>query len=166
MRESKVTVKIPRPLYRKIQEVVEGSGFNSPTDFVVYVLRDLMGEHEQATAAAGGEEQPWTQEELDEVGERVFSQRLVTDIYPESRALVEAHQRRGHTVAIVSSATHFQIDALARELGIEEASLSGAIRAVPVSSETSIPPGVMRPPSGATPRPTPTATWSCRRGAA
>lgn len=44
MRESKVTVKIPRPLYRKIQLVVEDSGFNSPTDFIVYVLRDLMGE--------------------------------------------------------------------------------------------------------------------------
>ena len=48
MRESKVTVKIPRPLYRKIQQVVEDSGFNSPTDFIVYVLRDLMGEAEAA----------------------------------------------------------------------------------------------------------------------
>ena len=47
MRESKVTVKIPRPLYRKIQQVVDGSGFNSPTDFIVYVLRDLMGEAEE-----------------------------------------------------------------------------------------------------------------------
>ena len=47
MRESKVTVKIPRPLYRKVQQVVEGSGFNSPTDFIVFVLRDLMGESEE-----------------------------------------------------------------------------------------------------------------------
>jgi putative phosphoserine phosphatase/1-acylglycerol-3-phosphate O-acyltransferase len=60
-----------------------------------------------------------TEHELLEQGERVFAKHLVTDIYPESRALVEAHQRRGHTVAIVSSATHFQIDALAKELGIE-----------------------------------------------
>ncbi|MGI9590390.1 MAG: HAD family hydrolase, partial [Myxococcota bacterium] len=60
-----------------------------------------------------------TEEELLERGERVFAQHLVTDIFPESRALVEAHQRQGHTVAIVSSATHFQIDALARELGID-----------------------------------------------
>ena len=60
-----------------------------------------------------------TEQELLEQGERVFSKHLVTDIYPESRALVEAHQQQGHTVAIVSSATHFQIDALARELGIE-----------------------------------------------
>ncbi|MEO0650811.1 MAG: ribbon-helix-helix domain-containing protein [Planctomycetota bacterium] len=61
MRETKVTVKIPRPLYRKIQAVVEGSGFNSPTDFIVYVLRDLMGEHEEADTSE------FTQEELDEV---------------------------------------------------------------------------------------------------
>ena len=52
MRESKVTVKIPRPLYRKIQQVVEESGFNSPTDFIVFVLRDLMGEADAAQAAA------------------------------------------------------------------------------------------------------------------
>lgn len=50
LRETKVTVKIPRPLYRKIQAVVEGSGFSSPTDFIVYVLRDLMGEASGADA--------------------------------------------------------------------------------------------------------------------
>jgi Arc/MetJ-type ribon-helix-helix transcriptional regulator len=44
LRESKVTVKIPRPLYRKIQHVIDGSGFSSPTDFIVFVLRDLVGE--------------------------------------------------------------------------------------------------------------------------
>lgn len=60
MRESKVTVKIPRPLYRKVQQVVDGSGFNSPTDFIVYVLRDLMGEAEEHA----GE---FTQDELDDV---------------------------------------------------------------------------------------------------
>jgi len=50
LREPKVTVKIPRPLYRKIQAVVDGSGFSSPTDFIVYVLRDLMGEASSADA--------------------------------------------------------------------------------------------------------------------
>jgi Arc/MetJ-type ribon-helix-helix transcriptional regulator len=47
MRESRVTVKIPRPLYRKIQLVIESSGFSSPTDFIVFVLRDLLGEAEE-----------------------------------------------------------------------------------------------------------------------
>lgn len=65
VRETKVTVKIPRPLYRKIQLVVEGSGFNSPTDFIVYVLRDLMGD---AEAEGGGlAKHDFSQEELDDV---------------------------------------------------------------------------------------------------
>ena len=73
MRESKVTIKIPRPLYRKIQQVVQESGFDSPTDFIVYVLRDLMGDAEAqaqaaAQAAAAAPEGPeFTQEELDDV---------------------------------------------------------------------------------------------------
>ena len=65
MRETKVTVKIPRPLYRKIQQVVEGSGFNSPTDFIVYVLRDLMGEAEPAEERPGPHE--LSQDELEDV---------------------------------------------------------------------------------------------------
>jgi metal-responsive CopG/Arc/MetJ family transcriptional regulator len=38
----KVTIKIPRPLYDNLNQVIEGSGFNSVTEFVVYVLRDLL----------------------------------------------------------------------------------------------------------------------------
>ena len=53
LRESKVTVKIPRPLYRKIQHVIEGSGFSSPTDFIVFVLRDLVGEADGEKPAVG-----------------------------------------------------------------------------------------------------------------
>ena len=74
MRESKVTIKIPRPLYRRIQTVVEESGFDSPTDFIVYVLRDLMGESPgQDASTRGSTPEPasdgpgadFTQEELD-----------------------------------------------------------------------------------------------------
>jgi Arc/MetJ-type ribon-helix-helix transcriptional regulator len=50
VRETKVTVKIPRPLYRKVQQVVEGSGFSSPTEFIVYVLRDVLGERREQGA--------------------------------------------------------------------------------------------------------------------
>lgn len=47
-RASKVTIKIPRPLYEKISRVIEGAGYNSVTDFAVYVLRDLVVCHELA----------------------------------------------------------------------------------------------------------------------
>lgn len=41
---ARVTVKIPRPLYERIQQVIADSGFSSPTDFIVFVLRDLVGD--------------------------------------------------------------------------------------------------------------------------
>ena len=56
---------------------------------------------------------------LEELGREVFTKHLATQIYPESRALVRAHQRAGHTVAIVSSATPYQVDPLAEELGVK-----------------------------------------------
>jgi putative phosphoserine phosphatase/1-acylglycerol-3-phosphate O-acyltransferase len=55
---------------------------------------------------------------LEEIGQEVFEKHLATAIYPESRALVKAHQEMGHTVAIISSATPYQADPLARDLGI------------------------------------------------
>ena len=56
---------------------------------------------------------------LEEVGQHAFDTYLATQIYPESRALVEAHQAKGHTVAIITSATRYQAKPVARELGIE-----------------------------------------------
>jgi len=44
VKQNRVTIKIPRPLYNKIQLLIESSGFSSPTDFIVYVLRDLVGQ--------------------------------------------------------------------------------------------------------------------------
>jgi len=56
---------------------------------------------------------------MHEVGERLYSEKLAPAIYPEARAIVRAHRRRGHTLAVVSSATRYQIEPLARDLGIE-----------------------------------------------
>lgn len=56
---------------------------------------------------------------LEELGADVFEKHLAQEIYPESRAIVRAHQERGHTVAIVSSAMPYQVEPLARDLGIE-----------------------------------------------
>jgi len=56
---------------------------------------------------------------LEEVGQEVFEKHLASQIYPESRALIQAHQEAGHTVAIISSATRYQVEPFARELGID-----------------------------------------------
>lgn len=59
MPNPKVTLKIPKPLYEHISRLIEGSGFNSVTDFVVFVLRDIVYEGrvpavEVGKAVAGG----------------------------------------------------------------------------------------------------------------
>ncbi len=46
----RVSIKIPRPLYNRLQQVIGGSGFSSPTDFIVFVLRDLVGSLEPGPA--------------------------------------------------------------------------------------------------------------------
>ncbi len=57
----KVTIQIPRPLYHNVQLIVEQSGFDSVTDFVVYVVRDLVA------SAAHDPEAPLSQDKLDSV---------------------------------------------------------------------------------------------------
>ncbi len=44
MAQPKVTIKIPKALYDHIQTLIAESGFNSVTDFVVFVLRDIVYE--------------------------------------------------------------------------------------------------------------------------
>jgi putative phosphoserine phosphatase/1-acylglycerol-3-phosphate O-acyltransferase len=55
---------------------------------------------------------------MKEQAEEVFEKRLAKDIYPESRALVEAHRSKGHTLGIVSSALTYQVEPFARALEI------------------------------------------------
>ena len=52
-------------------------------------------------------------------GEELFESHIAQLIYPESRALVKAHLKKGHTVALITSATPYQVRPAARELGIE-----------------------------------------------
>ncbi len=74
-------------------------------------FEDLIG---KASSALAG--RPLT--DLDEVGERLFAQRIESRIYPEMRELVRAHVARGHTVVLSSSALTIQVNPVARFLGI------------------------------------------------
>jgi len=47
-----VTLKIPRQLYEKLQVIIADTGFHSVTEFVVYVLRDLVSTEAAGTEAA------------------------------------------------------------------------------------------------------------------
>jgi putative phosphoserine phosphatase/1-acylglycerol-3-phosphate O-acyltransferase len=56
------------------------------------------------------------EDELEQLGERLFTKRIAGMVYPEVRALVRAHRRRGHTVVLVSSAAGHLLQPLARDL--------------------------------------------------
>ncbi|MHC1605630.1 MAG: ribbon-helix-helix protein, CopG family [Candidatus Methanofastidiosia archaeon] len=63
--KDKVTIKIPRELYEKLQTMVEGTGFSSVTEFIVFVMRTL---------ASGGkmdEEDKLTEKEVQIIKDRL-----------------------------------------------------------------------------------------------
>jgi putative phosphoserine phosphatase / 1-acylglycerol-3-phosphate O-acyltransferase len=74
-------------------------------------FEDLIG---KASAALAGR----LLDDLEEIGERLFAQRIESRIYPEMRELVRAHVARGHTVVLSSSALTIQVNPVARFLGI------------------------------------------------
>ncbi|NKI18686.1 HAD-IB family hydrolase [Spongiibacter sp. KMU-166] len=54
-----------------------------------------------------------------DLGKKLYAKKIAALIYPETRALIEAHKAKGHTVAIISSATPYQVKATADDLGID-----------------------------------------------
>jgi HAD superfamily hydrolase (TIGR01490 family) len=56
--------------------------------------------------------------ELDELGERLFTERVASRVFPFMREIVQAHQRRGHTVVLSSSALTIHAEPVARFLEI------------------------------------------------
>ena len=60
-----------------------------------------------------------TEDDLMELGEQLFSQDVAGALFYGAWRLVRAHQNRGHTVVIATSATRMQAQPMARELGIE-----------------------------------------------
>jgi HAD superfamily hydrolase (TIGR01490 family) len=57
--------------------------------------------------------------ELDELGDRLFVRHIASRVYPHMREVVAAHQQRGHTVALCSSALTIHAEPVARALGID-----------------------------------------------
>jgi HAD superfamily hydrolase (TIGR01490 family) len=82
-------------------------GVGSPSEFVELV--------EMTLASWAGR----SEDELDELGERLFAQDIAPHVFPEAFRLVRKHIQDGHTVVIASSATRFQVAPLARALGVE-----------------------------------------------
>jgi hypothetical protein len=67
--DAHVTLKIPRPLYERLKQVIAESGFHSVTEFAVYVLRDLVTHH----AESPKDVEPLSPEEIEQVRKRLES---------------------------------------------------------------------------------------------
>jgi putative phosphoserine phosphatase/1-acylglycerol-3-phosphate O-acyltransferase len=57
--------------------------------------------------------------ELEQLGERLFKDAIASRLHGEAWELLEAHRQMEHTLVLASSATRFQVEPMARELGIE-----------------------------------------------
>ena len=87
-------------------------------DLVTRYLLNVSG-FEDAIAAAVRNLGGMPERELAELGEKVTREHLAAEIFPEIRAMIVAHERQGHVVAIVSSATRYQVEPVAKLLGIQ-----------------------------------------------
>ena len=94
----------PAEFLRTVVTAVDGELGGDPTAIAHVAFTGMRGMSEEAFA---------------DLGERLFGSRIAGTIRREARALVAAHQRAGHTVAIASAATRYQIAPVARDLGIE-----------------------------------------------
>ena len=66
-RSRHTTVSIPVSLYERIQRLIEGTGFTSVSQFVTYVLREVVAEMEEEKLRSSGV----TEEEKKEIIERL-----------------------------------------------------------------------------------------------
>ena len=64
--EEKVNVPIPKSLYKKIEEEIKDSDFESVEEYVAFVLREVLSEDEE-------EEEDFSKEEEEQVKERLRS---------------------------------------------------------------------------------------------
>ena len=59
------TVSLPKPLVQKIKERIEGTGFNSVSSYVTYVLREVIANLDEE------EEEAFSEEDEEKVKERL-----------------------------------------------------------------------------------------------
>ncbi|GAB6148226.1 ribbon-helix-helix domain-containing protein [Stetteria hydrogenophila] len=65
-RSKYTTVSIPVTLYERIKRLIEGTGFTSVSQYVTYVLREVVAAHEEARYS-----EPFTEEDKERIIERL-----------------------------------------------------------------------------------------------
>lgn len=60
------TISIPKSLYIRIKNLIENTGFTSVSQYVTYVLREVVASHEEAQY-----EEPFTEEDKKKILDRL-----------------------------------------------------------------------------------------------
>jgi phosphoserine phosphatase len=106
-------------------------------------------EFERLVVRGGGYLRGESLADLEGIGERLFVDRIAARVFPAMRAIVQAHQAhqaRGHTVALCSSALTIHAQPVARFLGVTHvlynafapttASRCGTVTSTPTATRT------------------------------
>lgn len=56
--------------------------------------------------------------EIIDLAEKVNVERLAPQVFPEVRAFIRAHRAKGHTLVVITSASRYQVEPVARDLDI------------------------------------------------
>ncbi len=90
-------------------------------DAMTAMARSVAGaiEMQDLLAQAIGKWKGKREDALEALGEKLFDKALADKVYPEMVTIMMAHRKAGHTIAIASSATRFQVEPTARFLGVE-----------------------------------------------
>jgi putative phosphoserine phosphatase/1-acylglycerol-3-phosphate O-acyltransferase len=98
------------------------SGQLGPDEFVRTVLHAARGIKTEDDFAAflelslrAWKGRPLT--ELQALSAKLFKHQIAGQLHPEVWRLVQAHRERGHTIVLASSATRFQVEPMAAEIG-------------------------------------------------
>jgi len=87
--------------------LMSAQGIETPEDFAAFLELSLGAWKDKPV------------EEIEKLANSLFKHDIAGRLHPEAWALVRAHQAKGHTLALASSATPFQVQPMARELDIE-----------------------------------------------
>ncbi|MCD6263913.1 hypothetical protein J7L60_05860 [Candidatus Bathyarchaeota archaeon] len=60
------TVSIPTTLHQRIKTLMEGTGFKSVSDYVTYILREVVSMHERERMA-----QPFSKEDVERIKKKL-----------------------------------------------------------------------------------------------
>ncbi|MET0179384.1 MAG: HAD-IB family hydrolase [Novosphingobium sp.] len=57
--------------------------------------------------------------EMEELAAHLFETKIQDKVFPEMRAILDAHRKAGHTIVVATAATRFQVEGVVKALGVD-----------------------------------------------